>query len=519
MPTGNLPAEGKALWENVYDKALKGSCEGDKECASRTAWSAVKGAGWSKDSDGNWHKKSVLQEFSLYISKASYDKKTQQMRWYAVASDVEDDTFEDNMTESLFDDFARRIESKESPPERFRSEFWNGGLPYISISHYPDLNGKAVPGKVEDVYKDGNRLKARGHFYDTPLGRACFRSLCKDFYPENENDLGSNERIRISIAFLDYSHRHKSNGYLFERTEEEPICFECLREDLAGTGEGLEFLKGHLIHLALTRVPANARTLIEPMEVDKMAIKTRKDDALSIVGEDEEAKSLIEEIADESKLVGKSELVIKSDSDEEPSELVEEAKHEDEAKDDEEDEEDEKPVVEKKSMADELQPVLDELRPVLDALAELKSIIADVKSAPEVPAVVVEPHPLDAIIGQLKSAFDNVTSKSNVTPDTALQQIQEPFNAFGSSLVEIIRSAVPEPVPDPNQSVLDQMALLNQKIAELSAKLESRSEASNDLGQLRRRSLTPPPVTVPQTPLQKRPGGVKSVAEIVDATT
>ena len=62
MPTGSLSGEGKALWERIYNKALKGSCNGDQECAARTAWAAIEKAGWYKGEDGKWHKKSVAQE-------------------------------------------------------------------------------------------------------------------------------------------------------------------------------------------------------------------------------------------------------------------------------------------------------------------------------------------------------------------------------------------------------------------------------------------------------------------------
>ena len=73
MPVGTLPAAGKKVWEKVYDDALAGSCKGDKECAAKSAWSAVKGAGWKKK-DGKWQKKSdSIVEMPMYITKATYD--------------------------------------------------------------------------------------------------------------------------------------------------------------------------------------------------------------------------------------------------------------------------------------------------------------------------------------------------------------------------------------------------------------------------------------------------------------
>ena len=295
----------------------------------------VKGAGWEKGSDDKWHKKAVYAQFSLAISRASYDKATNRMNWRAVASDTDTDFFGDNMTLSLFNDFVDKIQKAELPPEKYRSEFWQGGLPYMSISHYDDMNGKAVPGSVENVYIDGNRLKATGYFSDTPLGRACFKSVCNDLYGDEPHPEG---KVRISIAFLDYQHKHKSNGFIFTRgNPEEPICPECLMDLFKESTEGKEFLKGQLVHLALTRVPANSRTEIAT-EVDKsMAIKTRKDDALSIIGDDEEARSEIEQIAEAAEMIGKSELVIKSEA--EDDEIEEEIVEESQASMDEEDQE------------------------------------------------------------------------------------------------------------------------------------------------------------------------------------
>ena len=175
MPTGNLPKEGKALWERVYEQAKKGSCDGDEECSARTAWSAVKGAGWSKDEQGNWHKTKSLTEFSLRIERASYDKATNERRWRAVASDTDEDSRSDNMSLQLFNDFLRRIQANELAPEEFRSNFWTGGMPYLSISHYPDLNGEAVPGMPEAVYIDGKFFKAKGKIH---------QPICAGIYPQ-----------------------------------------------------------------------------------------------------------------------------------------------------------------------------------------------------------------------------------------------------------------------------------------------------------------------------------------------
>src|SRR3990167_2925988 len=106
------------------------------------------------------------------------------------------------------------------------------------------------------------------------------------------------------------------------------------------SGVGKRYIKGHLIHLAMTRGPMNERT---DMEVEK-SMTTRKEDALSIV-EDEE---LIEPIEEKAKLVGKSELIIKADEEEKAKHGKEEMPMHDDEEDDEE-EETKKKKEEKKS--------------------------------------------------------------------------------------------------------------------------------------------------------------------------
>lgn len=306
MPTGNLPEKPRALWEQVYNENRKKGLS-ESESAKR-AWGAISQAGWSKDKDGNWHKKAELTEFSLAIKRASFDPKTGERRWKADTSDIDDDSYDDCMSMDLFKSFIERIENKERPPEEFCSEFWSGGMPYVSVSHYPDLNGEAVPGMPEAVYIDGKFFKAKGKMFDNPVGRAAWDALKKDQEEKSENP------VRVSIAFLDYKHQHKSNGYVFERKGLDDFCPECFKELLKGEYAGRKFLDGHLIHLALTRVPVNKRTL---MEVDR-SMTTRKEDAESIVGEE-----LADEMEKQASLVGKSEaLIIKADEEVSTEEVV-----------------------------------------------------------------------------------------------------------------------------------------------------------------------------------------------------
>lgn len=316
MPTGSLPAEGKKIWERVHDQAIKdGKSE---EVAAKIAWGAVKNAGWHKKGD-EWVKSAAeLQEFSLTIRKASFDPRTNDRRWKADTSDIDSDLYDDNMSMELFSDFMDRIERSELPPEAIRehyaSEFWSGGMPYLSLSHYPDLDGEAVPGVVDAIFVDGKFLKAKGRLFDTALGTAVWNALKDDL--EKKSD--SNSPVRISIAFLDYKHKHKDTGTVFERDFSDPskiVCSECRENSKKGKVGGKIFLKGLLIHLAMTRVPVNQRTI---MEVEK-AMTTRKEDAASIVGE--ELANTIDEKALE---VGKADLedaVVTRADDEAPTEV------------------------------------------------------------------------------------------------------------------------------------------------------------------------------------------------------
>ena len=287
MPFSTLPkdSEGYKIYEEVYTKALK-EYNNDKEKAARTAWSAVKGAGFSKDESGKWVKKSGLAEFSMTITKASFDKSNpnEPMRFRAVASDTDADLYDEKMSQELFQDFTNRIENDVPIPEAFKSalceENWCGGLPYPSIAHYRSAANN-VPGKIDSVYVDGNRLKSTGILNDTDLGRAVFKSLCDDLY--NKKSGVDKDPVRVSIGFLDLQHSHIGQGmnYKFERKSLSQICPMCSQ----GIG-GKVYQKGILVHEAFTRVPVNPRTEAEVMKaMTDDVIKTKKDDAASIVGE------------------------------------------------------------------------------------------------------------------------------------------------------------------------------------------------------------------------------------------
>ncbi len=253
-------------------------------------------------------KDSAFAEFSMSIVKASYDKTSNDpRRWRAVSSDTAEDLYGERMSPELFKDFTERINNGTPVPEPFNSviceDAWCGGMPYLSIAHYKaGTNGKNVPGTVEKVYIDGNRLKSTGILHDSDMGRAVFDSLCDDLYRKKSGDT-EHLPVRISIGFLDLEHKHLATQggqeFTFTRTALGQICPLC--EQNIG---GKIYMKGQLVHLALTRVPVNPRTEMVAVEKSDMAI-TKKDDARSII------KGLADELDEKSLAEGT--LVVKAD--------------------------------------------------------------------------------------------------------------------------------------------------------------------------------------------------------------
>lgn len=253
--------------------------------------------------------KNSLVEFSMAFVGASFDKNNFGMKWRSVASDTKEDLYGDHMTPQLFKSF---ITNQDKPvPDTFRTlvcdSAWDGGKPYVSLAHYSSLDGKGIAGMVDENYIDGVKFKSKGHFNDTPLGRACYKALCRDLSQKTDKP------IRQSIGFLDLAHQHGENGPIFERKSCTDVCPQC------ESGEGNKYyLEGILIHEAMTRVPVNPRS---EMEVERSMGKiTRKSDAESIV----EDSAVVDELEKQSALVGRSVLVEMSDTDEETG-VVEEA--------------------------------------------------------------------------------------------------------------------------------------------------------------------------------------------------
>jgi hypothetical protein len=537
MPFKNMPDKCFKLWESIYNASKKA---GDtEELAAKKAYGGIKNAGWSKDDKGQWVKKESFAEFSLRIDRASYDKATNERRFRAVASDTDEDKRKDNMSLELFDDFLSRINTGESVPEEFRSDWWKGGMPYLSVSHYPDFNGK-VPGVIDAVYMDGNYLKSKGKFNDTPLGHKCFEAICSDLYGDTKE---REDKVRISIAFLDYMHKHKRNGYVFDRQieEEDAICPECMRETVKGEGQGKIYLKGHLIHLALTRVPVNTRT---SLEVDKsMADKilTRKDDAATIVGDE-----LAEEMEKEAELVGKSEaLVIRS----EEEEVVTEAgvacpkckenvtptpegkcpKCGASMKEDEEEVEEGCGGKKKKKAEVEESEVTKVNIPMEEIRVFITDSISDaIKSLVKEPAPIepVSSHPLDNFFSEFKQKFDLIINM-DVSEEEKLRSVQEPFTNLGTGIVSVVKSSIkPREINPEMKGQMDLVEALSQVMQPFAQKLDlvltqlSTPQVERTMPTIPQRRSIPPEVVqkIAQQPVVSKSETPKLRA-VIDRTT
>jgi len=231
---------------------------------------------------------SHLRTRELFINRVSQDPQTGVRRWYSTSSGIKRDLYNERMSKSLFRDFIRRIELREAPPEPFTSKAWTGGLPYLGIAHYLDLEGEGIAGDTVRVWPDGTFLKMKGTFADNKLGNAAYDSIKLDI----KNKVPHDKRVRVSIAFVDYGHEHENVGH-FERKSLMDKCPYCE----AGAEDKI-YQKGQLVHLALTRRPAYPEADIQ---LEEKSMSQRKDDAVSIVGEE-----LAEGLEDKSKLTERS---------------------------------------------------------------------------------------------------------------------------------------------------------------------------------------------------------------------
>lgn len=365
--------------------------------------------------------KESIAEMSLTVVKASYEKSesdpNKKRRILMVSSDTDPDLYDESMSKSLFQDFVEHIDKKHDVPEPFKSaiceDYWCGGMPYISIAHFgAGKDGKNIPGTIESVYMDGERLKSKAYLHDNPLGRKLFDALCEDL-EKHKSGVEDHKPVRVSIGFLDLEHEHVIEGktITFTRTELGQKCALCAD----GVG-GKIYKKGYLVHEAATRVPVNQRTEMALEEKSMSDILTKKDDAASIVGEE-----LAEEL--EQKSLADDVLVIKSDEQKNDApdlvELLNTVKSEilDEVKKSLSELQVKSPVVEE-SMEQVIEKAKEEVKEEEKKEEEVKSV----------PAA----SPLDEKFEALKSAL--ATGK--------VENVQAVFNALGQ---EVEKSFTPAP--------------------------------------------------------------------------
>lgn len=436
-----------------------------------------------------------LQEFSMYISKSSLSDGV--MRWSAVNSDTDPDLYGERMTIELYRSMLDKIDRNEMPPMAFRdmvvSDYWKGGMPYVSLAHYPDLNGSAVPGMPTEIFIDGKQLKAKGTLFDNPLGHAVWKALKQDEI--NTKSQTDDKKIRISIAFLDLAHKHSENGNLFRRFSLNDVCPECQK----GV-KGKIYVDGYLVHLALTRVPVNPRTIMKSEDVmatKSKTISTRKEDAASIVGE---------ELAD---TIAKSALETKSDILVEMSEVGDEADSKDKSGD-----ESGKSKVKADSLVEESKnkkdsPAADEADPndpeedkmepkgkgakkncsLTDGDVELiRSIVEDVVTSKSVvaEAPVTEKSALDLATDALYNSVNAAVSMKGVTVEQMLESINPALAELGGAITNIVKESVGQIAKEPTTndqgfvvealtSLTETMKSLAQEVATLKAQTSQPS--------------------------------------------
>lgn len=381
------------------------------------------------------------------------------------------------MSLELYQNMIDYITREVPPPELFKSmvcsEFWCGGMPYLSIAHYPDLNGTAVPGEPLELFVDGKQLKARGILFDTKLGNAVWKSLQKD-----ENRTPDKEPIRISIAFLDLAHKHGENGKVWERKSLTSLCPECA----TNTGNKI-YVDGYLVHLALTRVPVNPRTRMTVEKSMTKKIQTRKEDALSIV----EDSNLVEEI-DSNVLEAKSDILVEMSDAEEV--LVEDAKtkkddDESTAKDLEESDSSDDKGKDKRKEKYSNKSITSE-----DVIEIVRSTIKDLLVPPAPPAVS-EKSALDVSVDKL---YDSINSalKMEATYEQKLESINPVLAELGSAITLLVKgdTAKPDTVSNDGGLILEAVTSLTQTVKDL----------ATEVATLKAQTLTTSNVTVNRVP-------------------
>jgi hypothetical protein len=425
---------------------------------------------------------SNIQFCSLFITKAVQDSDGTR-RIKAVASDTFEDTFGQRMTLSLFQDFLTRIAEDMPAPPPYGSAAWKGGMPYLSVAHYLDQGGQAVVGTPTNVWVDDNHFRFKADMAKSALAEKAWGAIKADI----ADNVPDEKRVRVSIAFIDWEHVH-ADGTHFARKSIVEVCPVCIR------GAKLkEYVKGQLVHFALTRVPINVRTpiMIERSSVDGV-IKSKKDDAAAIVGED-----LAEELdkRERGTVVDKSAaaVVIRADAVVTPTpvavvSVVDAAnkpyggattlagaldyitaqrltwKFSDlfwtvrdviwNAID--------SPMVSEKAAA--IEGILGEMQDQFsqEALMALSKVSTPVPVVPVVPTVTSQTevstmlksdHPLAAQLEAIATAYDGVVMKSDLTRTQKFEPIQKALDALGLTIRSAVNASTPTSTADVEETI------------------------------------------------------------------
>ena len=409
-------------------------------------------------------------EIPMYITRVSTDPQTGVRRWFATASGTKEDLYNERMSVELFRDFIQRVERREPVPEVFASKAWKGGLPYLSVAHYLDLEGFGIAGMAEQIWVDGQIFKGRGQFADTDIGHASFAAVAGDI----EQNVPKNERVRISIAFVDWGHDHGDKSFVRKDLSER--CEHCEK----GVADKV-YRRGQLVHLALTRKPAYIETSIGLEE--RSAMTSRHEDASTIVGAEiadelEKRRANLTQRSEES--IDPSAIVLKQEEAVTPSEpevvvtgtVAETVEEKPEEKtylggamtlDAAEAFLGTQPEmlldswgvlagvltnvagVDKKAAVDkallDFQGKIDvmAMKAIMDVAEKMKTPVAPEASPSPRPA----PHFLDEAIGVLKSTFDEALAQP-LERTARLQMVQSPVNELAEVILRAIDQAQPE---------------------------------------------------------------------------
>lgn len=188
-----------------------------------------------------WQERSDLNNFQvvdgMWITKAVY--KDDRMLWQATASDTGKDVFQERMSTRLYKSFIHNQDGSE----------------YVSLAHYPSLDGYSEFGKPDTLYIDGEKFKSKGFFNNDEKGIALYNAVRKD----RRDNIPQDERIRVSIGFWDYLHSHGDLGeWSYKSGVPCAMCATGIKDKV--------YLEGKLNHLAMTRVPARTTTSIDVVE-------------------------------------------------------------------------------------------------------------------------------------------------------------------------------------------------------------------------------------------------------------